>query len=124
MCCVRFHFAVVFYEICLQLCFAKAFRHSVLQTQEVLNVAKAKQLHIPKEKWVYLHGCADAHDHWFLSDRINFYSSPAMSTVARETFHMADCKISDIVGLGKFNYTTYFANKNFNCNCKTLIITM
>ena len=60
------------------------------------SVAKAKQLNIPKEKWVYLHGCADAHDHWFLSDRINFYSSPAMSTVARETFDMADCSISEI----------------------------
>ena len=60
------------------------------------SVAKAKQLNIPKEKWVYLHGCADAHDHWFLSDRINFYSSPAMSAVAQETFHMADCTISEI----------------------------
>jgi len=60
------------------------------------SVAKAKELNIPREKWVYLHGCADAYDHWFLSDRINFYSSPAMSVVARETFEMADCTIDDI----------------------------
>ena len=60
------------------------------------SVAKAKELNIPREKWVYLHGCADAYDHWFLSDRINFYSSPAMSVVARETFEMANCTMDDI----------------------------
>lgn len=60
------------------------------------SVAKAKELNISKDKWVYLHGCADAYDHWFLSDRINFYSSPAMSTVARETFEMANCTMNDI----------------------------
>ena len=47
------------------------------------SVAKAKELGIPKEKWVYLHGCADAYDHWYLSDRKNFHSSPAMSKVAQ-----------------------------------------
>jgi len=60
------------------------------------NVAKAKELSIPKNKWVYLHGCADAYDHWFLSDRINYYSSPAMSIVTKEAFKMAQCKIKDI----------------------------
>ena len=63
------------------------------------SVAKAKKLGIPQEKWVYLHGCADAYDHWYLSDRINFYSSPAMSKVAKETFEMADCTLADIDAL-------------------------
>ena len=30
------------------------------------NLAKAKEFNIPREKWVYLHGCADAYDHWFI----------------------------------------------------------
>ena len=42
------------------------------------SVAKARELGIPDSKWVYLHGCADAYDHWYISDRKNFHSSPAM----------------------------------------------
>ncbi|MBH67312.1 MAG: acetyl-CoA acetyltransferase [Rhodospirillaceae bacterium] len=60
------------------------------------SVAKAKELGIREDKWVYLHACADAYDHWYLSDRKNFYSSPAMSIVARETFEMAGCALEDI----------------------------
>jgi acetyl-CoA C-acetyltransferase len=53
------------------------------------SVAAARKLGIPEEKWIYLHGCADAHDHWYVSDRVNFHSSPAMREVARETLAMA-----------------------------------
>ena len=60
------------------------------------SVAKAKSLGIPQSRWVYLHGCGDAYDHWYLSDRKNFHSSPAMRTVAREAFKMADCAIDDM----------------------------
>lgn len=60
------------------------------------SVAKARELGIPESKWVYLHGCADAYDHWYISDRINFHSSPAMRTVAAETLAMADCSLDDI----------------------------
>ena len=55
-----------------------------------------KSLGIPEDKWVYLHGCADAYDHWFISDRHNYHSSPAMRIVARETLEMAECGIDDI----------------------------
>ena len=67
------------------------------------SVAKAKEFNIPKEKWVYLHGCADAYDHWYLSDRINFFSSPAMSKVGKETFEMADCTLDDIDALDLYS---------------------
>jgi acetyl-CoA C-acetyltransferase len=67
------------------------------------SVAKAKELGIPKDRWVYLHGCADAYDHWYLSDRINFHSSPAMRLVARETFEMADCTLDDIDALDLYS---------------------
>lgn len=60
------------------------------------SVAKAKELGIPREKWVYLHGCADTYDHWFLSDRINYHTSPAMRIAAREAFEMAECDVDDI----------------------------
>ena len=60
------------------------------------NVEYAKKMGIPKNKWVYLHGCADANDHWYLSDRINFHSSPAMNISCSEALKMADCNINDI----------------------------
>ena len=60
------------------------------------SVGKARELGIPEAKWVYLHGCADAYDHWYLSDRIDFHSSPAMRIVGRETFAMAETTIDNI----------------------------
>jgi len=60
------------------------------------SVAKAKQLGIPKDKWVYLHGCGDAYDHWYLSDRKNFHTSPAMAAVAEETFSMAQSSMEEM----------------------------
>lgn len=60
------------------------------------SVAKAKALGVPEDRWVYLHGTADAYDHWFISDRINFHSSPAMRIVGEETFEMAGKGVADI----------------------------
>jgi acetyl-CoA C-acetyltransferase len=60
------------------------------------SVAKARELGVPEEKWVYLHGCADAYDQWYLSDRINYYASPAMRIVGREAFAMAETSIDGI----------------------------
>jgi acetyl-CoA C-acetyltransferase len=67
------------------------------------SVAKAKALGIPEDRWVHLHGCADAYDHWYLSDRINMHSSPAMRTVAREAFEMAECSLGDIDALDLYS---------------------
>ena len=39
----------------------------------------------------------------YLSDRINFYSSPAMSKVGKETFEMADCTLDDIDALDLYS---------------------
>jgi acetyl-CoA C-acetyltransferase len=60
------------------------------------SVGKAKELGIPQHRWVYLHGCADAHDHWYISDRHNYHSSPAMRIVAQETLEMAGIAIAKI----------------------------
>ena len=60
------------------------------------TVAKAKALGIPRDKWVYLHGCSDTYDHWFVSDRKNYYTSPAMRVAGQEALAMADCGLDDI----------------------------
>ncbi len=67
------------------------------------SVAKAKEFGIPEHRWVYLHGCADAHDHWYISDRHNYHSSPAMRIVAREAFEMAGKKMSDMAKLDLYS---------------------
>ena len=67
------------------------------------SVAKARELAIPEHRWVYLHGCADAYDHWFISDRKNYHSSPAMRTVAREALEMAETSLAEIDALDLYS---------------------
>ncbi len=67
------------------------------------SAAKARELGIAEDRWVYLHGCADANDHWYLSDRRNFHSSPAMKLVAREAFAMAGCTLADLDALDLYS---------------------
>lgn len=38
----------------------------------------ARALGVPEDKWVYVAGCGDATDHWFISDRVDYASSPAI----------------------------------------------
>lgn len=67
------------------------------------SVAKARDLGIPEHRWVHLHGCADAYDHWYLSDRRDFHSSPAMRTVAHEAFAMADTSMDEIAAIDLYS---------------------
>ena len=60
------------------------------------SVGVARELGIPEEKWVYLHGCADGHDHWYVSERINFHSSPAIRNGSRRALDMAGRSLSEI----------------------------
>ncbi len=60
------------------------------------SVGTAQELGIPREKWVYIWGCADAIDLWYLSDRLNYYSSPAMALVGRRALEMAGLGIDEI----------------------------
>lgn len=53
------------------------------------SVGKARELGIDPSKWVYLHGCGDGWDHWWLTERVNYHSSPAIRTVAGRAFGMA-----------------------------------
>lgn len=58
--------------------------------------AKARELGVPEDRWVYLHGCADAADLWFPLDRQNFHSSPAMRLTGQRALEMAGVSLSDI----------------------------
>ena len=60
------------------------------------SVGVAQRLGIARDKWVFLHGCADGNDHWFISERADFHSSPAMRAVARQALAMAGATLDDI----------------------------
>ena len=55
----------------------------------VLSETKAKALGIPEENWVYLHGCSELTDHWFLTDRVGYDCSPAVRVGAQEALKIA-----------------------------------
>jgi len=60
------------------------------------SVKVARELGIAEDKWVYLHGCADATDIWNVSERVNYYSSPAIRTMGRKAFAMAGRTVKDM----------------------------
>jgi len=62
----------------------------------IASVKKARELGVPEDKWVYLHGCADASDLWYPLDRQDYHSSPAMRLTGKRAFEMAGIGLSDI----------------------------
>src|SRR5690606_21781146 len=62
----------------------------------ITSVGQATELGIPRDKWVFLHGCADGHDHWYVSERINLHSSPAIRAGSRLALDMAGKQVKDM----------------------------
>lgn len=60
------------------------------------SVKTARELGIDESRWVYLNGCADATDHWYVTDRLNYFTSPAIATAANRAMTMAECIIDEI----------------------------
>lgn len=62
----------------------------------ISSVRKARELGIPEDRWVYLHGCADAADLWYPMDRQDFHSSPAIRLTGERALQMAGLDLSEI----------------------------
>jgi len=56
----------------------------------------ARELGIPEDRWVYLHGCGDATEKWFVSERVNYHSSPAIRAVTQRALGMAGIGADDV----------------------------
>ena len=56
----------------------------------------AKSLGIPEEKWVYVHGCGEANDKWFVSDRVDYSHSPAIKAATGRALSQAGIGVDDI----------------------------
>ena len=62
----------------------------------VTSVGKATEWGIPRERWVFLHGCADGTDTWVVSERSQLDTSPAIKGCARIALDMAGRTVADV----------------------------
>lgn len=79
----------------------------------VCSVAKADEFGVPQAKRVYLHGCAQGDDHWYISDRYEFHRSPAIRNIVAKTFEMAREMAGTPVGIddvGMFDLYSCFTS--------------
>ena len=56
----------------------------------------ASELGIPEDRWVYLWGSGEANDKWFVSDRVNLHSSPAIGAATGRALEMAGLSVDEI----------------------------
>jgi acetyl-CoA C-acetyltransferase len=63
----------------------------------------ARALGIAPERWVFLHGCADGNDHWFVSERADFHTSPAIRAVSRQALAMAGVTLGQIAAFDLYS---------------------
>jgi acetyl-CoA C-acetyltransferase len=60
------------------------------------TVDRARQLGIAEEKWIYLNGCADIEDKWYVSERVDYVSSNAARIGGNAALDMAGIKVDDL----------------------------
>jgi acetyl-CoA C-acetyltransferase len=62
----------------------------------VCSVEAARAAGVPEDRWVFPWSGADAHDHWFVSERANLHSSPAIAAAGRAALELAGTGIDDV----------------------------
>ncbi|TNE36982.1 MAG: acetyl-CoA acetyltransferase [Alphaproteobacteria bacterium] len=62
----------------------------------MMSVKKARELNVPQDKWVFLHGCADVKEIWHVTERVNYHSSPAIRLMGQKAFQMAGWSVGDV----------------------------
>lgn len=73
----------------------------------IASYQMACELGVDDDKMVYLHGCADTHEKYLVSERVNYYECPAMKTGAEHALFMAGIQASDI---GHFDLYSCFSS--------------
>ncbi len=63
----------------------------------------ARELGIPEARWVYLWGCGDANDNWFVSERVNYHFSPAVRAATQRALGMAGITVNDIAAFDLYS---------------------
>jgi acetyl-CoA C-acetyltransferase len=62
----------------------------------MMSEEKANQFKIPKEKRIYLHGCADINEVWNVTERPELHSSKAIKLMGEKAFSMSKWNIDEI----------------------------
>ena len=60
------------------------------------SAARARELGIPRDRWVYLWGGADATETWFVSERAAYHYSPAIRWMTERALAAASISIEEI----------------------------
>jgi len=69
----------------------------------ICSVEAARRLGVPADRWVFPHSGADGHDKWFLSNRIDFTSSPAVRIGVGKALELAG------IGVERFDYVDLYS---------------
>ncbi len=56
----------------------------------------AVEFGVPRDRWVYVWGSGDANDHWFVSNRVNYFTSPAIRRAGEEAMRQAGIDVEQI----------------------------
>src|SRR5438067_2258260 len=62
----------------------------------VAGAEAARASGVPQDRWVFPWSGADAHDHWFVSERADLHSSPAIRLAGQAALELAGAGIDDI----------------------------
>jgi acetyl-CoA C-acetyltransferase len=60
------------------------------------SAAEARALGIPRERWIHVWGTGEAHDRWFVSERVDYASSPAIRDAAGQALAAAGIGIERV----------------------------
>jgi acetyl-CoA C-acetyltransferase len=75
--------------------------NAIIETDQAAAVIMAgsdtaREFSIPEHRWVYVNGCGDATDKWFVSERVNYHSSPAIRAATQRAIDMAGIGVEDV----------------------------
>src|SRR3546814_19645364 len=59
------------------------------------SAERAEALGVPRDRWVFPHSGTDAHDHYFVSNRDDLGSSPAIRLAGRAALDLPGCGLDD-----------------------------
>ena len=62
----------------------------------VMSAKKARELGIPESKWIFMYSGACLNDVWNVSNRADYYSSPAIKSCTDSVFDLANVSISEM----------------------------
>jgi acetyl-CoA C-acetyltransferase len=60
------------------------------------SAERATALGVPRDRWVFPHSGSDAHDHYFVSEREDLRSSPAIRLAGRAALELAGVGVDDL----------------------------